>query len=734
MVENPSSRFVLPAEPIVPTGSPAQASQQISVDQALTLASQLQSQGRLQESEYFLRQILQTQPNHAFALHLLGVLAHQCGQPELAIDLIRKAVQNNNQVALFHANLGEMNRQLGNLDEAVVHGERAVALDPGMAMAHGNLGIAYFDREDYTQAEACQLRALAIDPNFAPALNNMGSVRRAHKQMDEAMDWYRRAIAADPRYLEPLSNLGAVLLEEDRAGEAIEPLNRALQINPQYAGALCNLGLARSALEQHDIALDWLGKALQVRPAYAEAHIGLARVLQAYEEKQNLPEAEKSALRAIEFASNQGNRKVLADAYHTLGSIYGELARSSEAEAAYRRALEINPESDEALLGLGHLCLENGETEKAEALFHQALVLKDDNVGARFHLAQIRKVRAEDENFAALMAAETAARNSATPLSDKKAISLHFALGKCYDDSGDFDKAFPHFLEGCRLKRASFQYDPEQESRIFDSIKQIFNQATIERLRGGGDASSVPIFVLGMPRSGTTLTEQILASHPDVYGAGELPDLLAIAQRGVAGTGAAFPENLRVLDQEQLALWGAEYVAGLQQRAPDARHITDKMPVNFLAIGLIHLMLPNAKIIHVNRNPVDTCFSCFTRLFNRKQHQTYDLAELGQYYVGYVRLMDHWRSVLPAGTFLNVNYEGIVADQATQSRRLIEYCGLEWNEACLDFHKNKRAIRTASVTQVRQPMYQSSVARWRHYEKSLGPLLDALGDLVPKST
>jgi len=731
--KNKPPGFSLPAEPIVPTVPPAQAAQQISVEQAMALASQHQSQGRLQESEYLLRQILQAQPSHAFALHLLGVIAHQSGKPELAIDLIRKAVQNNNQVALFHANLGEMNRQLGNLDEAVVHGERAVALDPGMAMARGNLGVAYFDREDYAQAENCQQRALAIDPNFAPALNNMGSIRRAHKQMDEAMYWYRQAIAADPGYLEPLSNLGAVLLEEDRAGEAIEPLNRALQINPQYAGALCNLGLARNALDQHDIAFDWLRKAVQVRPGYAEAHIGLARVLQAHEDSQNLPEAEKSALRAIEFASNQGNGKVQADAYHALGSIYGEMARSSEAEAAYRRALGINTEGDEALLGLGHLCLENGETEKAQALFRQALALKDDNVAARFHLAQVRKVKAGDENFAALIAAETAARNSATPLSDKKAISLHFALGKCYDDSGDFDKAFPHFLEGCRLKRASFHYDPEQDTRTFDSIKQIFNQATLERLRGGGDAAFVPIFVLGMPRSGTTLTEQIIASHPDVYGAGELPDLLAIAQHGIAGTEATFPDNLHTLDQKQLALWGAEYVAGLQQRASDARHITDKMPVNFLAIGLIHLMLPNAKIIHVNRNPVDTCLSCFTRLFNRKQQPTYDLAELGRYYAGYARLMDHWRSVLPAGAFLDMNYEDIVADQATQSRRLIEYCGLEWNDVCLDFHKNKRAIRTASVTQVRQPIYQSSVERWRHYEKFLGPLLDALGDLAPRS-
>jgi hypothetical protein len=252
-------------------------------------------------------------------------------------------------------------------------------------------------------------------------------------------------------------------------------------------------------------------------------------------------------------------------------------------------------------------------------------------------------------------------------------------------------------------------------------------------LRGGGDPSRVPIFVLGMPRSGTTLTEQIIASHPEVYGAGELHDLLKVAHRNITGTTApiVFPDNLRSLDQPTLAAWGAEYVAGLQQRAPDARRITNKMPANFFAVGLVHLMLPNAKIIHVNRNPVDTCLSCFTRLFNHKQEHTYDLAELGQYYVHYARLMEHWRKVLPAGAFLDVNYEDIVADQESQARRLIEYCGLEWNDACLDFHNTKRSIRTASLTQVRQPIYTTSVERWRHYEKFLEPLLDALGDLAP---
>lgn len=703
------------AEPIVAASQP----QPLSIEQAMLLATQHQAEGNLQQAEQLLRQILQVQPGHAFALHLLGIIAHQCGKSELALELIGKAIRQNDNVALFHANAGEMYRQLGKLEEAVRHGERAVALDANMASAHSNLGIAYFDQEDYQRAEDCQQRALALDPNFAPALNNLGSICRARKETSAALDWYCRAISADPSYIESLSNLGAVLMEDERAEEAVAPLEQALRLNPNYAEALCNLGMVRNALEQHDAALPLLQRALQLRPDYAEAFVGLARVCH---EKENIEEAERCARRAVELAPTK------AEMYSQLAGIYTEMARSDDARQMYLRALEIDPENNEALLGMGHLEMEGGDMAKAETLFLQALALKQDNLPARFHLAQVKKVKAGDENLTAL---EAAALESEKPLPAKKAMALHFALGKCYDDSKQHDKAFPHFLEGCRLKRATYSYDASEVTKHFDSIMQVFDKETLERLRGGGEPSSVPIFVLGMPRSGTTLTEQIIASHPDVYGAGELPDLLAITQRQLNGT--AYPENIRSIDKTQLTAWGADYVAGLRQRAPDAQHITDKMPANFFAVGLIHLMLPNARIIHVNRNPVDTCLSCFTRLFNRKQEQTYDLAELGHYYVDYIRLMEHWRKVLPAGAFLDVQYEDIVADQKAQARRMLDFCGLEWDDACLDFHKHKRAIRTASVTQVRQPIYNSSVERWRPYEKHLGPLLDALGDLVPDS-
>jgi tetratricopeptide (TPR) repeat protein len=458
----------------------------------------------------------------------------------------------------------------------------------------------------------------------------------------------------------------------DPGKDAMPTQNEFKQLIALYdAGRYAELeSRARLLTEQHpDSGLAWkiLGTTLQVQG------------------KNSL----SSLLKATELLSDH------ADAHNNLAAAFKDMGRLNDAEDSYRRAIQIKP----------------------------------DYFDARYNLTKIGKVKAGDENMAELIAVEKAMQNGAAPLSIKDAVSVHFALGKCYDDIGDHEKAFPHFLEGGRLKRSTLDYDPDKTAQKFSGIMRNFDVVTINKLRGSGNFSYMPIFVLGMPRSGTTLTEQIIASHPEVHGAGELSDLMAIAQRDIAAV--TFPDNLRLLDPARLTGWGMEYVAGLQRRAPDMPHVTDKMPGNFLAIGLIHLMLPNAKIIHVNRNPVDTCLSCFTTLFGQGQEHTYDLAELGRYYADYTRLMEHWRKVLPAGAFLDVRYEDIVADQEAQSRRLIEYCGLEWNDACLDFHKNKRAVRTASVTQVRQPIYKSSVERWRPYEKFLGPLFDALGELAP---
>jgi len=712
---NTTNHFSFVPAPATPAQAPM-----LTIEQAMATATQLQAQGRLQESEQLLQQILQRQPQHAFALHLLGVIAHLVGKQEIAADLIQKAIQINGDVALFHSNLCEVLRHLKRYEEALLHGERAVALIPEMAMAHSNLGIIYFDRKDYARAEQCQQRALEIDAKLAPALNNLGSIYRERKDKKVALDYYQQAIAANAQYLEALNNYGALILEDDRIDEAAESLNKALQINPNYAEAICNMGGVHLAREAPETALSFFQRALALRPVYIEAQMGLAKTWQALE---NLANAKTTALDAIQIDINNPKAHAL------LASIHVELTCPEQAEQEYETALTLDAECDEALLGLGHLCMEIGQMDRAEKLFNQALAYQPDNLSARLHLTQLKKVTLDDENFVALLEEE----QKSADYSENKKMSLHYALGKCYDDSRAYDKAFPHFLAGSKIKRAKLTYDPATATQQFEQVMALFDQTYIDHWRGAGDMSDLPVFVLGMPRSGTTLTEQIIASHPQVYGAGELHDLLRIAGQsiGTPTLPSAFPNNLAELNREALTAWGKEYVTGLKQRAPKALRITDKMPANFFAVGFIHLMLPNAKIIHVKRNSVDTCLSCYTRLFQRKQEHTYDLAELGAYYANYARLMAHWRKVLPEGAFLDVQYEDIVADKEIQARRLINYCGLDWDAACLDFHQTQRSIRTASITQVRQPIYTSSVERWRNYEKFLSPLLDALGELNP---
>jgi hypothetical protein len=261
----------------------------------------------------------------------------------------------------------------------------------------------------------------------------------------------------------------------------------------------------------------------------------------------------------------------------------------------------------------------------------------------------------------------------------------------------------------------------------FARIRAIFSADLMARRSGIGCASSVPVFVIGMPRSGTTLVEQILASHSKVFGAGELPDLSNAVARLRVQDGHAFPEIVPLLSDRQLRQIGENYAASISSLAPAAERITDKMPLNFFFAGLISLALPNARIIHVRRDPVDTCFSCFSTLFTGEHRVAYELSELGRYYRAYENLMEHWRRVLPAGAMIEVQYEKVVADLEGEARRLIAHCGLEWEDACLAFDRTERAVRTASVAQVRRPIYRSSVGRWQRYQLHLRPLLDALG-------
>jgi hypothetical protein len=315
-----------------------------------------------------------------------------------------------------------------------------------------------------------------------------------------------------------------------------------------------------------------------------------------------------------------------------------------------------------------------------------------------------------------------------TLLPEEDCRQLLFALGKALADLGQHERSFGYLVEGNALKRQQIGYDEAKVLGEFARIAAVFGPELMEKRRGLGHPSAVPVFILGMPRSGTTLVEQILASHPKVFGAGELLDF----ERAVTGLSGAdgdrtpFPELVPLLSGDQLRQLGTRYLAALTPAAPAAARITDKMPLNFLFAGLIHLALPYAHIIHTSRDPVDTCFSCFSTLFTGNHRVAYELGELGRYYRAYERLMEHWRSVLPNDVMLEVRYEDVVVDLDRQARRIVAHCGLEWEDACLSYYETRRPVRTASVAQVRQPIYSSSVGRWQPYRHLLRPLLEAL--------
>ena len=447
-----------------------------------------------------------------------------------------------------------MLRKQGQIDKAIVHGERAVELESSMPGALSNLGIAYYDKEEFDKAKLCHEKALALNASLPHSLNNMGSIMREFEKPDKAMEYYNRAIAADSKYLEPLNNLGLVLMEEDRHAEGIAPLTNATNQNPNYADAWCNLGCAYTVLEQLDKGLHAYQKAVELKPDFLEAHLGSAQI---HKESENLPQAEASIKRALEINPEK------AEAYSMLGGVYNEMVMLDKAEDAYKKALELDAGLVGAYLGRSHLHMEAGDFEIAEECLNKALALdNEETLGIRFSFTQLGKVKEDNKHFKALQELK-----NADDLKGNQAIHCYYAMGKCLDDIGEYERAFEYYLAGAKLKRDTISYDPKANTQSTETIKKIFNRDWTKQLHGHGNPSTVPIFVLGMPRSGTTLTEQIIASHPQVYGAGELKGLKHIAGQLVSPAGRKYPVNLSGLDQQGLKLMGEEYVKRLVERA-----------------------------------------------------------------------------------------------------------------------------------------------------------------------
>jgi tetratricopeptide (TPR) repeat protein len=579
------------------------------------------------------------------------------------------------------------------------------------------LGVAAHDHGRDHEALDLIGKAIALNDRVADFHCNMGLVMSALGRADEAIAHFNRAIALDPRHALTYNNLGNALTDLGRLAEGEASLRTATAIMPNYAAAYYNLGNALSAQGKLDDAVAHYRRSLALGHNVANVHNNLGNAL---EHQGKLEEAAAAFRRAIELEPQH------AGAHYNLGNVLRAKADYEAAIAHYKQSLAAQPNSADAWNNMGAALAEEGDLDAAREAYGKAVEADPTRAAYHRNLAGSKRSEPGDPQLAVL---EQLAANLAS-VPEKERIDLQFVLGKAYADLKQYDRSFRHLLAGNRLKREKLAYDDAGAAAYMERIRNIFNTELLRTKAGGGETAPMPVFIVGMPRSGTTLIEQVIASHPKAVGAGELFDLDNIVHSlaGLNGSGLRFPEVIETMSREQLREVGTRYVVAIRALAPRAERVVDKMPWNFHFPGLIHLALPNARIIHSRRESVDTCLSCFSILFDGDGNPyTYDLGELGRFYRSYESLMAHWRAVLPPGAMIEVQYEEVVADLENEARRIIAHCGLEWDDACLAFHKTRRPVRTASISQVRQPIYNSSVGRWRPYREHLRPLLDELG-------
>ncbi len=607
--------------------------------------------------------------------------------------------------------LGLIRLQQGRFGEAVKLFRRAIKSDPQSADSHHHLAVALSGTDRHDEAIERYRKALTINPELAEAHNNLGHSLHALGRIEDAIVHYERALAIKVDYPEARNNLGIAYQSQNRSADAAVQYELALAARPNYADAHKNLGNLLGGAKRYSEAAAHYESVLAASPADAEAHVALGNMLCWLDRPEDA---------IAHYWSAVGGDPRNVEAHIGLGHACYLLGRPDEAIAHYQRALATKPNDTEAHNRLGETLQAVGRFSEAAAAFGKAIDLAPNRTGCFWNLVNSKNLAADDP----LLHRMIALAQNETSFSEDEGIDLHFALGKAFGDLGDAPRSLAHFMKGSALKRRQSGYD---EATTLGRLTPIaFAAESVRDKEGLGAPSETPVFIVGMPRSGTTLVEQILASHPKVFGAGEQRAMANLAESITGANGSTFPEAMARISGAQLRELGTSYLQTVKRLSPNAERITDKMPGNFALLGLIHLALPNARIIHVRRDIRDTAVSCFSTLFARGHEFTYDLPELGRYCRAYLQLMEHWRQVMP-NVMLEIDYEDVVVDLESQARRIVAHYDLTWDDACLDFHETARSIRTASARQVRQPIYRSSVGRWREHEGMLQSLLEALG-------
>jgi tetratricopeptide (TPR) repeat protein len=656
---------------------------------AISLAAALEHAERLLETAPTLaaeqaRAILEVAPRHADTTRVLAAALRLSGEPEAALWTVAPLAAALPNLPLAQLELGLCLEQLGRTTEAAKAFDRASALDPRLSEAWRGL------------AESLELLG-----------DRQGAERALARQL--------RASTRDPALIEAATALG-----ENRLGVAERILRERLKADPADIAAIRMLAETGARLGRYADAEALLTRCVELAPTFAAARHNLATML--YRQNKNA-----EALAQIDILTAKDPRH---PGYANLrAAVLARLGEYERAIAVCDAMLALHPAQPKGWMSYGHVLKTVGRQADSVAAYRQALDQAPTLGEAWWSLANLKTVKFTDADLAAMTEALVAPN-----LSDDDRLHLRYALGKAHEDAGLWDAAFEHYAAGAAIRRAQLDYDPEENASDTARTKAVFTPAFLAARAGQGCPAPDPIFIVGLPRAGSTLIEQILASHSQVEGTMELPDLIVMARRlgGKVARRAesTYPEVLADLSPDALRALGEEFLERTRiQRKTDRPFFIDKMPNNFAHVGLIHLILPNAKIIDARRHPLGCCFSGFKQHFARGQAFSYDLTDIGRYYADYVSLMAHFDAVLP-GRVHRVIYERLIADPEAEIRALLDHCGLAFEEACLSPHQNDRAVRTASSEQVRRPIFKDAVEHWQKFESHLGPLKQALGPVL----
>lgn len=676
------------------------------------LGAALRGQGKLQEAVAAFDSVISLKPDFPDGYNNRGITRRDLGQFELALADYDKAIQLNPDYADAYSNRGVVLHDLGQLEAAVESYTRAIQLNPDYANAYSNLGATLSELEQFDNAITNFKKATQLNPGHAEAHYNLGVALKKTGQAEEALDSYQKAIELRPGYAEAFHNYGVALHELEQIDRAVEMFEKALALKPDYAEAYRNYGQVLSDLERHSAVVTLYERAIEAIPDDPEIYCQYGAALHA---DDRVAEALDSLSKAVQLNPDY------AEAYNNRGVAHYDLGLFDKSADDFKTALDLRPDYENACNNYGNILKDSGRPEEAIRLYEKAIEILPEYAEAHRNLSTVKTYQPGDGQLDLM---EQLMEHP--DLWESQRIQLSFALAKAYEDLGEFDRSFDRLKTGNDLRRDELNYDIQKDRELFARLKEGFETRQPDPAPVS-DLGVLPVFIVGMPRSGTTLTEQILSTHSRVYGAGELDTInhlvspIPLEVLHPDGDGPAFQKGIDTIR--------AGYLRRLAEFRIPEKIITDKMPLNFRWIGFILFAFPDARIIHLNRDPIATCWSNYKHYFSKKGNSfAYDLSHLAEFYAIYQDLMAFWRNRFPDAIH-DLCYEDLTVNTETEIRDLLSFCGLDWEEECLAFHRTERAVKTASSGQVRKAIYQGSSEAWQRYEAHLAPLVQAFSQI-----